>query len=362
MKIFLYILKDFFKYVVATISLCLFLFILFDFIHKTTRYFPEFQPSTSLIVRMYFYQVPVFFVQTLPIAALLGSVITMVLLSRTNEITAMRAAGVSPFRLGWPLAAGGLILTVLAFLLGEFVLPVAAERMHYVQEVQIEKSSESEVAQAALWARKDNMLVNFREFDPIETRLLDVRVINVKSNFRPEMVVEAKFAKYQHQTKDWLLQSCIVSYFNSNGTLDHVEDKNELLYRLPIDPARVTRDRRKSDELSARELKENINRGDRSGSDTLAYKIDYHLKYAYPFAAFVVSMIGLQFAFKSERKTETAKGVLLAFSIGISYWFVLNAMRAVGRRGDLPPIIAAWTPNVFMLAVVYLMNSRARRE
>lgn len=362
MKIFLYILKDYYKYVVATISLCLFLFILFDFIHKTTRYFPTHQPTALMIVKMYAFQIPIFFVQTLPIASLLASVTTMVLLSRTNEITAMRAAGVSPLRLSWPLAFGGLSLSITAFLLGEYVLPHAAEKMHYVQQVQIEKGSENELAVNALWARRDSLLVNFSEVDAIENRLVDVRLIHVRNSFRPESIIEAKYAKYLPDTKNWMLQECFLTYFNPNGTLDRVEERIEMVQELPIDPTRLKKERRKSDELSVKELQDNIKIGEKTGGDILAYKVDFHLKFAYPLAAFVVSMIGLQFAFKSERKTETAKGVLLAFTIGISYWFVLNATRAIGRRGDIPPLVAAWIPNIFMLLIIYFMNSRARRD
>jgi lipopolysaccharide export system permease protein len=93
MRLFWYIFKDYLKYVIGTLVLCMFLFVLFDFIHKTTKYFAQYKPSSDLIFQMYLYQLPMHISQALPIASLLASVITMVLLSRTNEITAMRAAG-----------------------------------------------------------------------------------------------------------------------------------------------------------------------------------------------------------------------------------------------------------------------------
>ena len=98
MTLFLYVLKDFFKYILGTLVLVLFLFIMFDFIHKTTKYLPKYNPETKHLILFYLYQVPNLFVQALPIASLLSSVICMVLLSRTNEITAMRAAGT---KRGW---------------------------------------------------------------------------------------------------------------------------------------------------------------------------------------------------------------------------------------------------------------------
>ena len=80
--------------------------------------------------------------------------------------------------------------------------------------------------------------------------------------------------------------------------------------------------------------------------------MDLQGKIAYPFAAFVVSLIGLKFGYKSERATETAKGVLLAFFVGISYWFIMSAGRALGLRGNLLPVVAAWMANVVILVLI----------
>ena len=362
MKLFLYILKDYFKYVFAVIFLCTFLFVLFDFIHKTTRYFSEYNPPFHLIVKMYLLMLPANMTQAVPIASLLGSVITMVLLSRTNEITAMRAVGMSPIQLAAPLAAGGFILSLTTFLMGEFVLPKAAQTLHLVKDVQIEKESMSDIARGVQWARKDNLLVNFREFDIETSKIFDIKIIEVRSNFKPIKLIEVPQANYLTASGEWELKSPRVTLFNSNTTIDRIEYPETLITKLPFDPSRIKRDRRETNELSAKELRDNIRRGEKTGMNTAAYKVDFHLKYSYPLAAFVVSMIGLQFGFRSERKTETARGVVIAFVIGISYWFVLNALRAVGRRGDVDPLIVAWVPNIFMLIIVYFMSIRPRKN
>ena len=82
MILFFYVLKDFVKYVIGTLLLVVFLFLLFDFIHKTTRYIPRYNPDTNLLIKYYIYFIPNLIAQALPIASLLASVVTMVLLSR----------------------------------------------------------------------------------------------------------------------------------------------------------------------------------------------------------------------------------------------------------------------------------------
>ena len=74
MTLFLYVLRDFLKFVFGALLLCVFLFLLFDFIHKTTRYIPRYNPATADLVEFYFYQIPSLVNQALPIASLLASV------------------------------------------------------------------------------------------------------------------------------------------------------------------------------------------------------------------------------------------------------------------------------------------------
>lgn len=362
MTIFFYILKDYLKYVVGTVLLTVFLFILFDFIHKTTKEFAETNPSTENIVKYYVFQIPEQIMQGLPIAGLLASVIAMILLSRTNEITAMRAAGMGPLQIGTPLAAGGLILSLLSLVIGELVVPQLAQKVHYIHEVLILGEKSDQMSGGAKWLRSGQNLINFQEFDPIAQTLSNVQIVEVRPNFRPVRSQEAEAAVYSQDTHKWTLRGIKNLYFKRNGTLDYIEAvAGTQEVDLPLEPKKLKKDRRKPNELSVRELRDIVDRGDQSGVDTLPYKVDMHGKIAYPFAAFVVSLVGLKFGYKSERATETAKGVLLAFFIGISYWFIMSAGRALGLRGDIHPFLAAWMANISILLIISFDAWMSRR-
>lgn len=352
MRIFFYILREYLKYVVGSTVLTVFLMVLFDFIHKTTKYFAEYDPSSEQILRFYVFQIPGQVMQALPIAALLSSVISMILLSRTNEITAMRAAGMGPWQVGAPLAAGGMMLSVVSMVISEAVVPRFSQRVHYIQQVLIEGQKDDQIAEGAKWVRDGQNLINFQDYDPITQTLSKVRLVEVRPNFRPVQAIEAERGLYVPATRTWKLTDIRVLFFKRNGILDRAESRPDLDLALPIEPQKLKRDRRRPAELGIKELDDLVERGETLGSDTLPYKVDFHTKIAYPFAAFVVSLVGLKFGYKSERTTETAKGVLLAFFIGISYWIILSAGKALGLRGAMHPFLAAWMPNVLVLGVI----------
>ena len=351
MTLFLYVLRDFFKYVFATLFLCIFLFLLFDFIHKTTRYIPKYNPTTEQLIKVYIYQLPNLVAQALPISALLASVITMVLLSRTNEVTAMRAVGMGPFQIGLPVVIGGIVLCFLSIAVGEGIMPRSAQKLHFIEEVLIERGSETQIAEGARWVKSSNVLYNFREYDPLTNVMTVVRVIETGENFRPKRSLEARLATYRPEFDDWLLEDVKILYFWPKGTLSYTEQKEILPVKIPVEPTKLKKERRLPHELASRELIELIRKGTSSGIDVQSYRVDFHRKLAFYFAPFVVCLIGLKFGYRSERTMETAKGVLLAVAIGMSYWFILDAARVLAKRGVLQPIPAAWSANVVILSV-----------
>ena len=362
MTLFFYVLKDFLKFVFGTLLLCVFLFLLFDFIEKTTRYIPRYAPETIDLVQYYLFRIPSLLLQALPIASLLSSVITMVLLSRTNEITAMRAAGMGPLRVGLPIAIGGLLLSGFSLFLGEYVLPRAAQKAHYIKEIKIEQGSENQLAEGARWLRQDNKLFNFADFDPLSNSMDGVRVLELNASFRPKSVIEAEKAVFDVSAGSWRLPVARIVYFWPNGSVSFSETKTDVLVGIPIKPEKLKRERREANELSLFELKDIIKRGHGSGMDILGFEVDMHVKMAFHFASFVVCLVGLRFGYKSERSMETAKSVLFAVALGISYWFFLNAGRALGKRGSIDPFFSAWAANFILLGISWFSILRARKS
>lgn len=342
--------------------LTIFLFILFDFIHKTTKYFAEYNPSYNDIILYYVFQIPNQLVQALPIGSLLGGVISMILLNRTNEITAMRAIGLGPLQLAKPLLAGGAIVSFCSIILNESFVPRYAKKVNYIQNVKIEKKNENLSIGTGKWVRDENKFIHWKEYDFVNQELLKVQVIVMDRAFTPSLVYESEKARFELSSKEWVMSEVRVDYIKSVKTLEKSEVLGSFSIRLPFEPTKIASDARKPSELSIVELDEVIKRGEKSGANVIPYKMDYQGKMAYPFAALVVSLIGLKFAYKSERSADTAKGVLLAFFVGISYWVVLSAGRALGLRGDISPFWAAWLPNIVILALIgfdgWIANAR----
>ena len=361
MILFRYVLKEFLKYVIGTVVLCLFLFILFDFIHKTTNYFARYEPGADLILKFYLYQVPFQLVQIFPIASLLSSVVTMVLLNRSNEVSAMRAAGMTPLRVAAPLAAGGLLLTLASVILGELIVPYTSGKMHFVTDVLIEGEDAFATDKSAHWVRSGNQIFHFRDYDHHLQTLSGIRLVTAREPFLPGEAIHAKKAVWLDKEEIWELRNVRMIRLQDQGTLKGTDMLDTLKVSLPVKPEKLSAERRLPDEMSLWELGDRINSGAKVGADVLDLKIAWHVKLAYPLAAFLISLIGIKFGYRSERTTETVKSILLAFGMGISYWFILSAARALAGAGDLPPLLAGWLANIMICIIVGMQLWRVHR-
>lgn len=361
MTLYFYILREYLKYALGTLILCLFLFVLFDFIHKTTRYFPTYNPTTSQIFKLYYYMLPSQFIQALPIASLLAAVASMAMLARGNELTAMRAIGMGPWMVAIPLLVGGLLLSVVGLVLSETVMPPFSAKMRYLKEVLIEGEEANAPGETTGWIKTADFLVNFQDFDPLNARLRNIKLMKLSQMFTPKSMILADYADFDSETKVWRLHGTRSIKFNSK--LDIIENVvgTPYSFMIPIDPARFKKERRRPNEFSLNELKDSVLKRRDAGFSTLEYAVEYQFKIAYIFAALVVVMAGLKFVYLSERTGDTVKGVLWAFASGGAYWVMIVITRTFASRGTMDPLLAAWTPNLGVLLISYLNVRRDQK-
>jgi lipopolysaccharide export system permease protein len=363
MILYKYMLKAYFKFVFGIVTLSLFLFILFDFIHKSAGSFGSANAKAEFIALYYLLQVPLQMVQLMPLASLLASVVVMILLQRANEITVLRSSGMSIYAIAAPLLLGGMMLTSLVYAMGELVVPVTANKVQYIAQEEIEKGRHnSEIDNKNHWWAIEQGFYHFHDYDFDAQILRGFRVVYVDEDFAPQSILYGEYGIYEPERKSWFFPRVTEVNFLPRGVLATRAVHTDWQLSSPvISPQQMQRERRVGDELSFGELAQAIARNSTLGRDVLELKVAWHVKIAYPLAIMLCSLMGLSFAFRSERTSETVKSILLVISIGISYWFILSACRSLGNFGTIPPFLAGWTANVLLAVYVGAQLLKLRR-
>jgi len=92
-----------------------------------------------------------------------------------------------------------------------------------------------------------------------------------------------------------------------------------------------------------------------TGANVVPQQVDLQRKLAFPFVTFVMTLLAVPFGVTTGRR-GALYGIGLGIVIALSYWFLMSVFVAIGKAGLLPPVLAAWTPNIIVSAsAIYLL-------
>ena len=358
-----YVAASYVKILSLTLVLSVFLFTILDLIGKANRYFTAYDPQLGHLALYYFYQSPFQIVQALPIASLVGAIVTMVGLSRNNETTAVFAAGMSPLRLLRAFVVSSLLLSFLAVIANEFLIPKSAYRMHHVKSVLIEKQADDQLAGGVRWKKDRNIFYSYGSFDSKTQTLRQIEALEMdKKEYHIRRQWSADSGLFQPSKNDWLLNDLRVVKFDDKGIASEISRKDFLLFPLPFKPDQLLKDRRDINEYSFSELADLIEMTKKSGAASAPMEVAFHVKLGYAFASLMMVFMAIPFSSLSERKTEIVKSIMGVFAVAFSYWFVLAATRAMANNNLFPTAFGGWTANLFLAVAGFRMYRNSRRR
>jgi lipopolysaccharide export system permease protein len=330
--------------------LCLYLII--DFFERS-RMFLSNNATIAQILSYHLYTLPSMMALLMPACVLLAALITFGLFSRNHEIVAMKANGISLYRIARPVLAFALVVCGLNFLLNEYVTPAANWKAEQIVYAEIQKNKEwGAFKQNQIWYKSENAIYNFKLFVAAENRLKGVTINYLDPQFQLSMRIDAKEAIWKDDR--WELQDVLRTTFAGK--------EFPLFERLPtlaVDIAEKPEDfrvvQKSADQMGFRELRNFIRKLRQEGYDSTRYETDLHSKIAFVFVSLIVALIGFVFPMRSERSGGIAWGVGIGIIVGFSYYIVFSFSKSLGSSGTLPPVVAAWAANVILGVVALVM-------
>jgi len=347
-----YVGREFLKLVGLSLGALILVYLLFDFIDRAGNFFRT-DPKLIHVALYYVYKVPTIVFQLAPVSVLLACLLTLAILSRNSEITAMKAGGVSVPRIVAPIVALAALIAVISFAINEFIVPMATQRMKYVQTVYIKKQEwRDKIRKVDLWYKSPGAIYNIDRFDPQLGRLEGVHLLHFDEAFN--LVDRTDAAGAQWFNNGWTAFNGVHRTFRDN-TLTGEQPFAEQRLELPETPENLKVYKRDPEQMGFRELREYVAELRREGYDVRRYVVDLHGKVSFSLISIVMAVLGVPWAIRSGRQGGVAFGIGLAVIIGVVYWIVLGFSLALGRSGALPPIAAAWGPHA-LFGVVGLIG------
>lgn len=354
-----YIIREFLRtYLIIFFSFAV-VFIVIDVIDNLPRLIRS-GATTQLAIVYYALRLPYLIVLTSPVTVLLTGLFMMNSLSKHNESVAIRAAGVSITRAMLPLFFIGMMISAGIAVMGEYLLPYAESKRSYVYNVQIkgEKPEDNMLKARIHYQGKDNDFYYFGYFDGYQNtlRVIDLTRIDFKTRQITEHVT-ASAATWKDGK--WILQDCEVRQFKDGMQTKWEYYPSTDMKVLDVEPKDFVRITKKTLSLTFFELRDYITRLEKMGEDTNREMVDLHMKLAFPLTNIIVIFFFIPIATTNIRSKGRGLIFLLGLAVCFIYLIVVRIVQSLGYNGVIPPIGAAWGPNVAftLLGILFLRKA-----
>ncbi|HTB13769.1 MAG TPA: LptF/LptG family permease [Bryobacteraceae bacterium] len=313
----------------------------------------------NTILSYHFFLTPRLIYDFTPIGVLAAILVVFAILTKHNEITAFKACGISAHRLTIPILVACLGLSAGLFAFDYFWVPEADRRQDQLRSVIKGKAPQTYLHPERKWINTEHNRVYYYEyFDPSTRVMSGVNVYEIDPGlFRLKRHIFAKRARWEPTLNKWEFQSgwCADIRGTALTGYDNFPDGIRTFKELEEGPDYFMREAHQSRQMNFQELETYIADLQTKGFDTISLQVQLNKKFSVPMFAFIMAMVSIPFAFLAGNRGAMA-GVGVSLALAIAYWSVDKLFEQVGALGQLPPEMAAWSPDVlFSLAGLYFL-------
>jgi LPS export ABC transporter permease LptG len=312
---------------------------------------------TRVVFDYYRFLTPQIVYLMLPLSVLVATLVSFGLLTKTNQITAIKSAGISIYRASLPVLVMGGILSAGMYILGDYYLPETNQRQDALRNQIKGKPPQTFYRPDRQWIfGQASRIYNHRFFDPDGNVFADLSVFELDpQTFHMTRRIYASRAFWEPPIHGWVLENGWVRDLDGDRVTSYMPFSVAKFDELTEEPPYFKKEVKPSAQMSAWELRRYIKELAQSGFDVVRLSVQFYRKFSFPLIAFVVTLIAIPFSLTMGRKGAIS-GIALGIAITIVYWSVSSLFEAMGNLNELPPLVAAWSPDLlFGLGGVYLL-------
>jgi len=307
--------------------------------------------------------IPFILYQVTPLCALVAVLVTFGALSKSSEITAMKATGTSLYRIVAPVLVVTLFISVGLFVFDEFYLPNANRRQEALRSVIKDKPAQTFLRPDRKWisgqttaAGQPARIFYYQFFDADRNVFANLTVFEFEPNtFILKRRIFAASAHWSPTDNTWVFENGWERTFSGETIASYKPFTTATFPEIHEQPGYFKKEDRPSQEMSYNELSRYISDLKQSGFDTKRLSVQLNRKLAYPLITLVMAIIAIPFALSMGKRGSLA-GIATAILLAIAYTVVDGIFQAMGNVNTLPAMLAAWTPDLlFAIAGTYLL-------
>jgi lipopolysaccharide export system permease protein len=354
-----YLVKQFIQTIFFGILAFTLLFVVIDMMEKLGDIVDQNVP-TNIIFEYYFVFIPEIIRLITPVAVLLASLFVAGKMTNLNELTALKASGVSLYRFMAPFIITSILVSLISVYFGGYVVPDANKRKVYIEREFMKKGIVN-FSNNIFFQDSPTRIISINHYDTYTQSANQVSIQEFDSSDKTRLINRTDAFRMEYDS----LKSAWVCFEGISRTFT---DSTEILEKFVakefnnffIRPADVLKKQTKSEEMTLTELSEFSAEQKRTGNNPIEIDIEYHSRIAYAFACIVVVLFGLPIA---SNKRRGGLAIQFGFNLLITFVYLLfmKISQAYGKSGMLSPFLTSWFANFIFLAAAIINIERARK-
>jgi LPS export ABC transporter permease LptF/LPS export ABC transporter permease LptG len=300
---------------------------------------------------------PRFTYYLVPLAVLMGALVTIGALTKNTELVVMKACGISLYRAAAPLLILALIGSAILMVLEEGVLAVANRRADAINN-QIRGRFPTTTDLNRRWVTANNGDVyQYLYFEQGKNRLNGLSIYQFGKD--PSTLAHRKYFSYatfdgDRETKGLVLWQGGKGWERNFGPKRQFSSFTGQAIAME-GPGYFAGESPDEQYMSYGQLSEHVVSLRAGGFDVVPYVVALHRKLAFPFVTLIMALIAVPFAVTTGKR-GAMYGIGAGIVLAILYWTAISVFGAVGAGGLMAPALAAWAPNIiFGCAAMYLL-------
>ncbi len=352
-----YIVKEIAKHFGIILIAVMGIYLTVDFIEKIDNFMEAKVPFGRAL--LYFgYKLPLILIQITPVGVLLSVLITFGLMSKHNELIALRSSGINLVSLISPILSCGVAATLLVLLMNEGVAPLTMIRANKIWLQEVKRNRMTTIQQKDIWLKGERAIIHLKYYEPETMSVMGINVNRFDKQSNLVQRIDAKIGVFQKGR--WLLKEGIAQQRDQLTEDWHISLFESQWVDLPFTPEELAKAAPQTEEMSFLQLNDYVKKIRAEGYDATRYEVDLHAKISFPFVCLIMTLVGAGLAARGKIKDGLA--ISIVYGLGIVFLYAITfflLFLRLGYAGILPPLLAAWGVNLlfFSLAAYLFMNA-----
>lgn len=311
--------------------------------------------ATATLAQYYLYYTPEILHKMLPVACLLGTILTLSNLNKANELVSLFAAGMSLWRVSAPIVVSVVVICGVGYVASDQALPRLTIQKNYIyyHEIRKKPSMFSTVKTDKIWYRSKNAIFNIQTLSPQGERAQGLTLYFFDDAWNLIQMLTAETVDMKG--RQWLLKNGTLTLFSSESSFPLSSEFKEKPLVMGEDAEDLQSSGQTSDMLSQAELKKFIQKNSEAGLDTLRYQVDYHAKMGFALTGLVLSLLGIPFSVTRSRSGSAMLNIGLCLGLVFVYYVLNSSAVTLAQHGTIPAVLGGWFANFSMVGFAFWM-------